>query len=103
MSNISAKSIVLLENDPGLSHMDANQDRRALQHPEQVAGTGQPGKPLHAARYPVLPLTCPNDLHLAGKMGGMTGKRKQALEPIPVTMFNGLHPDWQDSPGNFDG
>jgi hypothetical protein len=110
MSNTTAKSTLLVENDPDPNNWVANQALKPWEYPEQVKGLERLRKLVHAVQSAVRSLTCPNDLLLAGKMGRMIGKQEQAVEPNQIAMFNSLspgsagqHPVWQDSPGNFDG
>jgi hypothetical protein len=90
MSNTTAKSTILVENDPDLSNLIAHQTPKPLEYPEQVIGLEQLRKLVHVVQSPIRNLTLPNDLPLAGKMGRMIGKQKQALESIQTVLYNRL-------------
>jgi hypothetical protein len=103
VSNTTTKSTSLVENDPNGSDSLPNQILKPLEYPERVAELEKLCRTAHAAQSPVQPLSFPNDLILAGKMGGMNTQQKRVLGPVQIAVFNRLHPAWQGSPGNFDG
>ena len=110
MRNTTAKSTLRVENDPDWSNLIANQVLKPLEYPQQVVGLEQLRKWVQVVQSHIQPLTYPNDLLLAGKMGRMIGKPKQSLETIQIALVHrlqlataGQHPAWQDSPANFDG
>jgi len=102
MSHTSAKSTSLVESDPDGSDLIPDQVLRPLETPQQVAGREKLCKRMPAVQSSARPSTFPNDLILAGKMGGMINKQKRALETVSIVGFNRLLPAWQGSPGNFD-
>ena len=103
MNHKSVKSTSLVETDPEGSDTIPNQVLKPVEYLQPVAGLEKMRRRMPAVRSSAQPLTLPNDLILAGKMGGMIDKQRRALEPVSIAGYNRLHPVWQGSPGNSDG